>query len=93
MTKKLQPHTEYYLQFTDEECAKLNIKTGDRFSVKESEDGAITFTPFAKLELDLAEFDRTTLEFLITQSGEKDISINDVLTEVLEREISNPPVD
>ena len=38
---------------------------------------------YSEIELNLAEFDRETLEYIIKQSCEKDISVNKVIENIL----------
>jgi ABC-type amino acid transport substrate-binding protein len=86
-TVKVQEKTDLFIQFSDEQLQSLNldVQPGDKFTVETFEDGSIALTPFANLEIDLGEFDRTTLEWLVTQSIDRDISVNEVITDVLER--------
>ncbi len=85
MTKKVQEKKEYFIQFTDEECEQLNIKEGQKFSMKEMGDGSIKMTPYSSIEINLEEFSKDTMMFLISESVEKDISINEVIEEILKR--------
>jgi bifunctional DNA-binding transcriptional regulator/antitoxin component of YhaV-PrlF toxin-antitoxin module len=67
-----------------EELAKLNIKQGDKFSIKET-DGGILLEKFSTIDINLSELNREILEFLIQESCDKDISINDVISDLLEK--------
>lgn len=84
--KTIEPTGEVCVKFTDEELEKLNISPGDKFSIEEI-DGGILLKKFASLEIDLNEWDRDILEMLIKISCEKDISVNEVITEIIERGI------
>ena len=86
--KTVEPTGDVCVKFTEEELAQLNIKQGDKFSIKETDEG-ILFEKFATIELDLSEFNRDTLEFLIGESCDKDISINEVISNILEKIIKN----
>jgi hypothetical protein len=88
ITKQLEPTGEVCLKFTEEELEALNLKEGDKFSVKIDEKGVL-LEKYATIELDLSEFDRSNLEFLIEESIEKDISVNDVITNILEKVVSD----
>jgi hypothetical protein len=66
----------------------LNIKQGDKFSIKE-QDGGILLEKFATIELDLWEFKRDILEFLLKESCEKDISVNEVISNIMEKVIES----
>jgi hypothetical protein len=82
--KTVEPTGDVCVKFTEEELAQLNIKQGDKFSIKETDDG-ILLQKFATIELDLWEFKRGILEFLIQESCDKDISINQVISDLLEK--------
>jgi hypothetical protein len=62
----------------------FGILENQKYTMKMHDDGSIEMTPFATMEIDIGEFDRKTLEFLIEESIEKDISVNEVITNVLE---------
>jgi hypothetical protein len=80
--KTLQRSQDLFVQFTDEELSKLNIKPGDKFSCTVEND-SITLNKYETIEIELSEFPRETLEHLIEQSIQKDISVNDVINEIL----------
>lgn len=82
-TKKVQRSEELYVQFTDEELEALNIKAGDKFSW-EVEDNSLVFKKFASLDVDISEWSREVLEMLIVESVEKDISVNEVICNILD---------
>lgn len=82
--KVLEPTGEVCVKFTEDELISLNIKQGDKFSIKETTEG-ILLEKFASIDINLSELNRNVLEFLIQESCEKDISINDVVSEILEK--------
>jgi len=82
--KTVEPTGDVCVKFTEEELAKLNIKQGDKFSIKET-DGGILLEKFSTIDINLSELDRELLEFLIQESCDKDISINDVISDLLEK--------
>jgi hypothetical protein len=84
--KTIEPTGDVCVKFTDEELSQLNIKQGDKFSVKE-QDGEILFQKFATIDIDLSEFKREILEFIIQESCDKDISVNEVISNILERSL------
>lgn len=84
ITKTIQRSEDCFVQFSDEELHKLGIKKGDKFSWELQEDGGVLLKKFATIDFDLADFDRSTLEFLISESCEKDLSVNDVISNILE---------
>ena len=81
--KTIQRSEDLFVQFTDEELAALNIKPGDKFSCK-VEDDLILLQKYSTLEIDLSEFSRETLEMLIADSVKKDISVNQVIENILQ---------
>lgn len=86
--KTIEPTGDVCVKFSEEELAQLNIKQGDMFSIKE-QDGGILLEKFVSIELDLSEFRRDILEFLIQESCDKDISVNDVFSNIFEKFIEN----
>jgi hypothetical protein len=82
--KTIEPTGDVCVKFTEDELAKLNIKQGDKFSIKESDEG-ILLEKFSTIDIDLAQFERELLEFLIQESCDKDISINEVISDILEK--------
>jgi len=88
IAKTVLKKEEYYIQFTDEEMAELNMEPGQKFTC-DLEDGGLKLTPFAKIELEMGDWPKELLEFLIQESCEKDISVNDVICNVLEEVIKN----
>ena len=82
--KTLEPTGDVCVKFTEDELSQLNIKQGDKFSIKETADG-ILLQKFATIDIDLSELDKELLEFLIIESCDKDISINEVISNLLEK--------
>ena len=88
--KKVQEKKELFIQFSDEEMQELGWEEGQKLSFKFDEvTKSITLEPFVKMELDISEWDREILEFLIVESCEKDISVNEVINEVLTQSLKN----
>jgi hypothetical protein len=82
--KTVEPTGDVCVKFTEDELAQLNIKQGDKFSIKET-DGGILLEKFATVDIDLSQIDRELLEFLIQESCDKDVSINEVISNLLEK--------
>ena len=82
--KTIEPTGDVCVKFTEDELAKLNIKQGDKFSIKETDDG-ILLEKFSTVDINLTELDRELLEFLIQESCDKDVSINQVISDLLEK--------
>jgi hypothetical protein len=82
--KTVEPTGDVCVKFTEEELAQLNIKQGDKFSIKET-DGGILLEKFSTVDINLSELGRELLEFLIQESCDKDISVNEVISYLLEK--------
>lgn len=82
--KTIQRSEDCFVQFTNEELIKLGIKEGDKFSWEE-DNGSILLKKYVPLEVDISDWSRDVLEMLISESVEKDISINDVICGIIER--------
>jgi len=78
-----------YLQFTEEELTELNIVPGDKFDVKLQEDGSIKLEKYVKLELDTEDWPIEFFQLLVKESCEKDVSVNEVICNLLRRGIDN----
>jgi hypothetical protein len=83
ITKKLQQSTDLLISFTEEELGVLGLNQGDKFSVYHQDDGSILLEKFVTLELETEEWPRDILEHLIKVSCEKDVSVNEVINDVL----------
>lgn len=82
--KTIEPTGDVCVKFTEDELAQLNIKQGDKFSIKETDKG-ILLEKFATIELNLSEFSKEIMEHLIQESCDKDISVNEVMSNILEK--------
>jgi hypothetical protein len=82
--KTIEPTGDVCVKFTEDELAKLNIKQGDKFSIKETDNG-ILLEKFSTVDINLSELERELLEFLIQESCDKDVSINEVISDLLEK--------
>lgn len=90
MTKKvLQPTNDAYIQFTEEELQEIGAGPGTKFSVKHHDDGSIELRPYVKVEIEISDWPRELLEMIITESVEKDISANDVITNLLKESLDH----
>jgi hypothetical protein len=86
--KTVKVKEDYYIDFTDEELVALKMEKGQKYSCK-IEDGALKLEPFVKVELEIDNWPREILTFLIQESCERDVSINEVINDVLEKAIKN----
>jgi len=91
IVKKVVPTGDVCVQFTDEEMAELNIAPGDKFSV-ELVDGGMLLKKFVKVEIDTADWSREMLENLIDISCREDISVNEVISNIIKKNISKDGV-
>ena len=84
MIKKLEPTGDVCIKFTQEELEKFNIKEGDTFSFK-IENDSILLQKTVSLDIDLSEMSKEILEFLVSESCNKNISVSEVITDCLEK--------
>ena len=87
MKKKIEPTGDVCIKFTEEELSKLGLKQGDKLSWEEAKDGFI-LKKYEKIDVDISEWSREVLEMLIADSVEQDISVNDVICNILEEQFS-----
>jgi hypothetical protein len=85
LTKTLEPTGDVCIKFTDEELSKLNLSSGEKLSVAANAAGELVLSKFSTIELDMSDWPRETLEFLLAESCARDISINQVIAELLEK--------
>jgi hypothetical protein len=86
--KAVKVKEEYYIEFTDEELKALNMEKGQKYSCK-LQDGGLMLKPFVKMEIEIGSWDREILEMLIEESCERDVSVNQVINDILEEVIKN----
>jgi len=83
MNKKLIETKQYSIEFTEEEIAEFGWEENQKLEVTENEDGSIILEPYKKMEIDLEDFTKEQLIALMNISCEKDISMNEVISEIL----------
>jgi hypothetical protein len=82
--KKVQEKKELYLQFSEEDMQEIGWEEGQKLSLDlDEETGTITLKPFVKMEIEISEWPREILEFLVTESCDRDVSVNEIINEVL----------
>ena len=87
--KKVQEKKELFLQFSEEEMQEMGWKEGQKLSLKFNEETkAITLEPFVKMDIDIGEWDREILEYLVGESCDRDVSVNEIINESLEKMIN-----
>lgn len=83
MIKKIvEPTGDLCVKFTEEEMEQLGIQAGDKFSIKETNEG-IVLQKFATIDLDLEAFTKDQLIMFIQLSVEKDITFSEVIENIL----------
>lgn len=86
--KKIQEKKDLFIQFSEEEMQEMGWEEGQKLSLKFDEDTkTITLEPFVKMEIEISEWSREILEFLIRESCDRDISVNEVINEVLREKL------
>jgi hypothetical protein len=88
IAKTVKRSEDLYIQFSDEELAKLGLKQGDKLSLEIENDG-ILLKKFVPLEINISDFSREVLEMLIIDSIEKDLTINEVIINILTEQLKN----
>lgn len=87
--KKVQEKKELFLQFSEEEMQEMGWEEGQKLSLKFDEDTkSITLEPFVKMDIDIGEWDREILEYLVGESCDRDVPVNQILNESLEKMIN-----
>jgi bifunctional DNA-binding transcriptional regulator/antitoxin component of YhaV-PrlF toxin-antitoxin module len=92
ITKKIEPTGDVCIKFTEDELNKLGIKEGDKFSFEEDKDG-ILLRKYQTLDIDISEFSREALEYLVSFSIEKDITIAECIEHILTDFCKNIGID
>ena len=88
--KKVQEKKDLFIKFSEEEIQELGWEENQKLSIKvDEETGAITIKPFVKMELDMDSWPQELLLFLIQESCEKDMSVNDIISNLLEESLKN----
>ncbi len=86
MIKTLQRSEELYIQFTPEELTKLGLKEGDKLSWKVDND-SVVLSKCVDMEIDMTDWPVELLHYLIQQSVEKDVSVNEIIVNILEEQL------
>jgi hypothetical protein len=83
LIKAIQSKEEFFIEFTPEELATLDISHGDKFTWEIKEDGTIFLKKHAKLELDLSEFSKDGLAAICKLSVDQQIPVDEVIESLL----------
>lgn len=81
--KTLEPTGDLAVKFTEDELTQLGMQAGDKFSIHFDEEG-IVLKKFATIDIDIDEWNKDVLVHLIRQSCERDVSVNEVITDILD---------
>lgn len=81
--KTVQKKEDLFIEFTDQEMQTLNIAPHDKFEIEVQSDTTLILKKFEKIDIDLGEFDKKTLELLIVKSIEEQIPVDSVITGML----------
>lgn len=82
--KKILEKKDLYIQFSEEEIQEMGWEEGQKLSFKfDEETKAITLEPFVKMEIDITEWPVEILQFMVGESCERDVSVNEIVNEVL----------
>jgi hypothetical protein len=84
MKKKLIKQEELLVQFSEEEIESFGWEKGQKLSIELKDDG-VFLSPHKKMDIDISEWSRDVLEMLISKSCEQDISVNEVIEEILDK--------
>lgn len=87
--KKVLERKELYIQFSDEEMTEIGWEEGQKLSLSlDEETGSIFLKPYVKVDIDMSEWSREVLEYIVGISCEKDISCNQVIEDILKDTIN-----
>lgn len=92
--KTVKRSEDLYIEFTETELEKLNLKAGDKLSCKPQDDGSFVFQKFVAVDVDISEWSREILEMLVGESLKKDLPVNDIICECIETQLNllNEPI-
>jgi hypothetical protein len=82
--KTVREKKDLYIEFSEEEMTELGWKENQQLSITVNEDNSIFIKPFVTMELDISNYPKEVLEYLIRLSIEQNISVNDVIIKILE---------
>lgn len=88
MTKTIKSREECYIEFSDEELTTLGWQPGDKLSWQITEEG-VTLKKCEEIDIDLKEFSKEELIDLITVSSARDITVEELIVEVLREAVES----
>ena len=91
--KTVQEKKELYIQFTEEEMREMGWEENQKLSFSYDKDtNSILLKPYVKVNIDMSDWPRQTLEFLIDESCRRDVSCNQVIEDVLKEHLNTPGI-
>ena len=81
--KKVIPTNDVCIQFTEDELIEYGWDKNQKFTMEVTPEGHVVMKPYVKMELDMSEFPRELLEKFIAESCERDVSVNEVLSDIM----------
>ncbi len=88
--KTVQEKKDLFIQFSEDEMQELGWEENQKLSINVNEEtGAITIKPWVKMEIEMEDWPKELMLFIIQESCEKDISVNEVITNILEESLKN----
>jgi hypothetical protein len=90
ITKTVECEPVYHISLSEEELASLNLTKNSKFDFIPQEDGSVKLEHWQTVDIgDLNEYPKEVLINLISKSLEEDITINDVIVNVLREYLNN----
>ena len=90
ITKTVECEPVYHIKLSDEDLASLNLEKNSKFDFIPQTDGSIKLEPWKTVDIgDLNDYPKEVLINLISKSIQEDISINDVIVNVLRDYLNN----
>lgn len=90
--KVLKEKKDLYIEFSDEELQELGWKHNQKLSIEMENNGGISIKPYVTVDIDMSDYPKEILEWLIQQSAEQDLSINEIISRILETYIDEEKI-
>jgi hypothetical protein len=88
--KKIIPTNDVCIQFTEDEFIEYGWDKNQKFTMEVTPEGHVVIKPYVNIEVDLSELPREVLELMISESCDRDLSINDVLSDMIKSGLDIP---
>ena len=86
--KTVKEKKELYIDFSEEELTELGWEENQKLSIDVQDDKTIIIKPWAKIDIDMSEWPKETLEFLVKLSCEQNKPVNEVIVDLLMAELN-----